>query len=270
MKKIILLAGSGDLPKLLIDSFLKKKIDFFSLIFEKNLCSNYVKKYNYKVINFGKIVSELKKLKSLGFCNLVMAGAIKRPSVFDIKPDINSLKLLPSFAKRLIQGGDNNILAYAIKHLEKVGFCVLKLNKLLPECFLGNGNSTKNKISKTVMNDIKKGRKILDNNSKFDIGQSVIIQQGNVIGIEAVEGTDNLIIRSSKFFLNREKATLIKLTKLNQDLRADLPTIGIKTVINCKKYGLGGIAFSAQKTIFLRKDSIIDYCNKKKLFLFGV
>ena len=111
---------------------------------------------------------------------------------------------------------------------------------------------------------------VINNDAQLKIGQSVIIQQGNVIGIEAVEGTDNLIIRSSKFFLNREKATLIKLTKLNQDLRADLPTIGIKTVINCKKYGLGGIAFSAQKTIFLRKDSIIDYCNKNKLFLFGV
>ena len=70
----------------------------------------------------------------------------------------------------------------------------------------------------------------------MDVGQAIIIQQGDVLGIEAVEGTDNLIKRTKKFIKNGEKPTLIKLLKRKQDLRADLPTIGLNTIKLCKKF----------------------------------
>ena len=128
-----------------------------------------------------------------------MAGSILRPNLKDIKPDLNSIKLLPKFLKKILEGGDNNLLKLVIFELEKIGFKVLNLKTILPEIFLGGGNQTSYKLSKINLYDIKKGRQILINNSKFDIGQSIIIQHGSVIGIEAAQGTDNLIKQSFHF-----------------------------------------------------------------------
>tara|TARA_B100000686_G_C16787096_1_gene975972 strand:+ start:82 stop:894 length:813 start_codon:yes stop_codon:yes gene_type:complete len=270
MGKVIILAGQGELPSIIIKNLLKKKIDFYTLIFTKKKIPSLILKYKFKAINFGKVVTELKKLRSLGFKDILMAGSLNRPNLSEIKPDINSIKLIPPFAKRLLQGGDNNLLSFAIKEIEKMGFRIITLKTLLPECFLGFGNHTNNKISKTSHEDIKKGKLILDNNSKFDIGQSIVVQEGNIIGIEAIQGTDNLIKYSSKFFKNGIKPTLIKLVKIKQDLRVDLPTIGMTTVKNCKNHFFGGIAFSANDTVFINSEKIVKYCDSNKLFLLGI
>ena len=197
-----------------------------------------------------------------------MAGSMRRPNISEIKPDFNSIKLIPKFTKILFSGGDNNLLEFVIGELEKIGFKVLSLNKICPEFFLGIGNQTNQKISKSFFFDIEKGKKILENNSKFDIGQSIVMQQGSVIGIEAAQGTDNLLRQSSTYINN--KGVLIKLAKLNQDLRADLPTIGIRTLKNCHKFGICGVAYSANKTIFINKGKILEFCKNNNIFLFGI
>ena len=120
------------------------------------------------------------------------------------------------------------------------------------------------------MKDIKKGKNILDSLSKFDIGQSIIIENGNIIGIEAAQGTDNLIKQASSLLNKNGDSVLIKLVKKNQNLKADLPAIGLQTVINCKKSHISGIAFSANKTLFLSKEKVIKYCNENNIFLLGI
>ena len=98
----------------------------------------------------------------------------------------------------------------------------------------------------------------------------MIIQQGNVIGIETSSGTDNLIKYSSPLFKVGMMPILIKLSKINQNLKADLPTIGPLTVKNCFKKSINGIVYSANKTLFINKKKIIDYCNQKNIFLYGI
>ena len=101
-----------------------------------------------------------------------------------------------------MEGGDNNLLTLVISELEKFGFKILSLKNFLPEIFIGKGNQTKCKISKSNLYDIKKGVKILSSISKFDIGQSIIMRHGTVIGIEAAQGTDNLIKQSYRYLKN--------------------------------------------------------------------
>ncbi len=270
MKNIVLIAGGGDLPTEVIKKLKEKKINFFCLIFEKNPVSKIIFKTNYKLINFGKIISELLKLKDLGFKQVVLVGKLKRPNISDIKPDFNSIKVIPKLAKILLNGGDNNLLHFCISYLINIGFKVLDLRKIIPENFLNSGNITKTRLSKLQIDDIKKGKKILDCISKFDIGQSLVIQSGNIIGIEAAQGTDKLIKDSYNYLNKDEKSILVKLAKVKQNLKADLPTIGVKTIINCSKSGICGIAFSANKTLFINKHKILKYCNHKNIFLYGV
>ena len=228
------------------------------------------KSLNPKFVKLGKVITELKILKKEGFYNILMAGSINRPRLSDINPDFNSIKLLPKFTKILFEGGDNRLLKFVINELENLNFKILYIHKTFPDLFLGTGNQTKIKIPNSFLNDIHKGNLILKNNSKFDIGQSILIQEGNVIGIEAAQGTDILIKQSLPYMHKIKKGVLIKLIKVKQDLRADLPTIGIKTLKNCLKSGVVGIAYSANKTIFLDKDKIINFCRKNKFFLYGL
>lgn len=270
MKKVILLTGGGDLPNEVIRKLIKRKITIFCITFEKNPVSKIILKNNHKLINFGKTISELLKLKNLGFNHVVLVGNLKRPNISDIKPDFNSAKIIPKFAKILLKGGDNNLLDFCINYLDQIGFKVLDLRKIIPENFLNSGNITKIKLSKEIIDDIKKGKMILDSFSKFDIGQSLVIQSGNVIGIEAAQGTDNLLRESHNYLNRNKKSILVKLAKLKQNLKADLPTIGIQTLKNCNKFGISGIAFSAKKTLFINKEKILEYCDKSNIFLYGV
>ncbi len=268
MKKIIILAGNGLLPKLIIEECKLRKISYHILYFS---CQKYLKKeLQSSKVTFGNVLTELKKIKKKGFKYILMAGSIKRPNFKDLKPDFNSIKLLPKFIKKILEGGDNNLLTLVIKELEKFGFQILNLKTLLPEIFLGKGNQTKCKVSRTNLSDIKKGMKILKNNSKFDIGQSIVMQQGSVIGIEAAQGTDNLIKQSFPYIKDVNEGVLIKMIKSQQDLRVDLPTIGLKTVRYLNKYSLRGIAYSSNKTIILNKKEVINYCEKNRIFLFGL
>ena len=270
MKKIVLLTGGGDLPMEVIKKLLKKKITFFCLIFEKNPVSKMILKKNHKLINFGKIISELLELKNMGFNHVIFVGNLRRPSISDVKPDLNSAKIIPKFVKVLLKGGDNNLLNFCINYLNNIGFNVLGLREIIPENFFSPGNIIKINLSNRIMDDIKKGKKILDCISKFDIGQSLVIQSGNVIGIEAAQGTDKLIKDSYNYLNKNEKSILVKLAKVNQNLKADLPTIGVKTLKNCNKFGISGIAYSANKTLFINKQEILKYCKQNDIFLYGV
>ena len=270
MKKVVLLTGGGDLPIEVIRKLIKNKIIFYCLIFEKNPVSKLILRKNHKLINFGKIISELLKLQNLGYKYVVLVGNLKRPSIRDINPDFNSAKIISEFAKILLKGGDNNLLDFCINYLNKIGFKVLDLRKIIPENFLNSGSITKIKPSIKLISDIKKGKMILDCISKFDIGQSLIIQSGNIIGIEAAQGTDKLIKDSYNYINKNEKSILVKLAKIKQNLKADLPTIGLKTVKNCKKFNISGIAYSANKTLFINKQGILKYCNQNNIFLYGV
>ncbi len=262
--------GGGSLPVEIINNFKKQRIEFFCLAFEKNPVSKVIKKHNHKIINFGKVLTELKLLKLKGFKDILMIGNLKRPNLNEIKPDINSLKLLPVFFKILLEGGDNNILDFSIKYLKKIGFNTLDLRKIIPDNFPGHNIQTKKKINNSNYKDIEKGKNILNSLSKFDVGQSIVMQNCNVIGIEAAQGTDNLIKQVSPFINKNDEAVLVKLVKKNQNLRADLPTIGLRTVINCKKSSIRGVAFSAKKTLFLRKEKVIKYCDENNIFLLGI
>ena len=129
MRKVIILAGNGELPHHVATELRKRKIDFCIISFINNKISSYLKKYNQKEINFGRIITELKILKKQKFNSIIMVGGLRKPKISEISPDINSLKLIPMFAKKFIEGGDNNLLSFCIKKLNKLDLILLILKK---------------------------------------------------------------------------------------------------------------------------------------------
>ena len=133
-------------------------------VFNKNdiktdVSTSELEKFNPIEINFGKIVTELKKLKKKNFDSIIMIGGLTKPKLNEIKPDINSLKLIPMFAKKIIEGGDNNLLTFCIKTIEDIGFKIINIKDVLPELFLGKGVFTKISPGNDIISDIKKDKK---------------------------------------------------------------------------------------------------------------
>jgi DUF1009 family protein len=145
--------------------------------------------------------------------------------------------------------------------------------KFAPELIFKEKYINNVKISDNDKITIKKGIRIIKNLSKFDVGQSVIINNGFVLAIEGPEGTDNVIKRVShlvKKYKLKQKSILIKLPKSNQDLRVDLPTIGFKTVQNCINANIKGIALKKNQNILLDRNKIVNITKQNNFFITSI
>ena len=116
------------------------------------------------------------------------------------------------------------------------------------------------------MADIMKGMSILNTLSAYDVGQSVVIENGLVLGIECVEGTDSLIKRVKDIKKTSNRGVLVKTAKITQDMRVDIPTVGIDTIKNAYLAGLSGLAVGKDKCIILNKDEIECFANEHNMF----
>jgi hypothetical protein len=118
--------------------------------------------------------------------------------------------------------------------------------------------------------DIERGLRVARTLGALDVGQAVIVQQGFVLGVEAIEGTDELLRRCAALRREAPGGVLVKVEKPGQEPRADRPTIGLRTVLLAAETGLRGIAVEANATIVLDRDEVIRTADRAGLFLFGV
>ena len=142
--------------------------------------------------------------------------------------------------------------------------------KFTPELVFKEKSINNVKINNLDKMSISKGISVVKSLSKFDIGQSVVINDGFVLAIEGPEGTDQTIKRSlylSKKYKLKNKSILVKFPKINQDPRVDLPTIGLDTVKNCINSNIKGIAVKRSKNIILDKNKIINLTKKNNFFI---
>ena len=145
--------------------------------------------------------------------------------------------------------------------------------KFTPELVFNEKNINNIKVSNLDKTSINKGIQIIKNLSKFDIGQSVVLNNGYVLAIEGPEGTDEMIKRSaylSKKLKLKNKSILIKFPKAGQDLRVDLPTLGLDTVKNCIKANIKGIAVKRSQNIILERDKIFNLTKKNNFFIISL
>ena len=260
------IAGEGMLPKLIAKKFKEKKINYIliNLSKKKLIRKNY---YNFTITQISSIINILKK----NYCDeVILAGKVIRPNFSDFRIDKKVITLIPRILDSL-KKGDSSLLDLVINILKKEKIKVVSCTKYLPELFANNYLSDK-KITIQDLKDIEKGKKLLNVlNQKFDVGQSVIISNGYVVAIEAAEGTDEMLSKSTKILkkINRVKQSgiLLKFPKKIQDLRVDLPTIGFKTLKYCKLKKIKGIVLKSKQNIFLDQIKSINFANKHKIFI---
>jgi hypothetical protein len=267
LQAIAIFAGRGQLPKILIEDCLKKNRHFILFLLKNEIYEEDYSSFNPTIIAYGEIERFLTILRNQNIGNIVFIGGVTKPNFSALKVDKKGAILLAKIIANKILG-DDAVLKTVIKFFEKEGLKILKIDDLLDCVF-----SSKGLISQVIPTyennlDIELGIKAIKHFSKFDVGQALIVAQKQIIAIEALEGTDAMISRFQTLKSDfKNNAVLIKLKKSNQSDKADLPTIGLKTIFQCAEVGIKGLVIQANSTLVLDKVQLVKAVNNKKLFL---
>jgi len=255
-----LFLGDTDFSEIVLRKIKRLNKKYFIIDFSKN---NKFKKdinsHRISIGEFGKILSLIKEKKSK---KVLFAGKITKPKFSTLRLDLKGIYYMPGVIKAS-KLGDAAIIKSIINILDQEGIKVISSIFFNPELAVNVGTYTKLKPSTEDVKSIKKGIKYFDELNGLDHVQAIIIKDSKILAAEGRQGTKVMLSKIKK----KTDGILIKLPKKKQDLRMDLPTIGLKTLKDCKKYGLRGIVLRSKKNIFLDKTKCISFANKNKIFI---
>jgi DUF1009 family protein len=263
-----IIAGSGGLPRRVIENCRAAGRDVFVLALEGEADRTLLASVPHAWCRIGAAATGLDILHANAVEDLVLAGGVHRPSLAALRPDWLAAKLLARIGYRLL--GDDGLLSAVVKELEREGFRVVGADQLLLEADLPEGPLGQVRPDPEAEADIAHGIRIARAIGALDIGQAVVVQQGFVLGVEAIEGTDGLLRRCASLRRDGPGGVLVKVEKPGQEKRADRPVIGPQTVILAAESGLSGIAAEAGATLVLDRSEIARLADAAGIFVVGV
>ena len=258
-----LIFGDTDFPKKILKTIKKKKIKYFIIDLSKSKKFKKDKKSHFvSVGQFGKIINIIKENK----CKKVLfAGKVNKPNFSKLKLDFRGIYYISKLIKAS-KLGDAAILKEIIRILSQHKIKTVNSLTFNPELSLKKGNYSNIKPNIQDQLDIKKAIKTLNNLKQYDFSQGLIVRNKKVVAIEGKGGTKKMLEKNkSKKFRNH--GVLVKFPKKKQDLRVDLPTIGLKTFKQSKRAGLKGIVIKNKIHVFLDKNECINFANRNKMFI---
>jgi len=199
----------------------------------------------------GQLGRLLKFFRSQGIHHAIMAGQVAPKNLFDLRPDLKALMLLGKLKERNAQ----SIFAAIADELAKVEVALLPATTFLEDSLAQPGLIAGPKLSHRQEHDVELGWDAAKEIARLDIGQTIIIKNGTIVAVEALEGTNEAIKRGGT--LARESAVMVKVSKPNQDVRFDVPVIGVETIRVAAESGVRVIAVEARKTLLLERDAVI-------------
>ena len=266
-----IIAGEGHLPKLLAE----KNKDFI-VISIKNLSVSQKFNNTTYVIDMFDINEMIKILKTNNIKKLIFSGKFYRQKSYkkisqEVKTLINETKFF----------GDDTSLKKIKEFFESKGFEVVSPNTLIKHNFKSNEIVCNKKLHNNenlnfLIETVEISKNLLNSISKFDVGQAIVARKNHILGIEGIEGTNELIKRCGKFYNNqlnednRFGPILVKLPKLHQTLDLDMPVIGIDTIKLAYKLNFFGIAFSQNGVLILNETEVRSFCEDKNFYLFCI
>ncbi len=256
-----LIFGETDFPKYIYKKVKKRENYLIIDLTKKKLFKKDKHSYSVSVGQFGKIISILKKNN----CKKVLfAGKVQKPNFSKIKLDLKGIYYISRILKKS-KLGDAALLKEIINIFKTERIKTISSTAYTPELNLSKGNYSKYKPDKKDKKDINNALKALNKSNQYSHIQGAISRE-NVVFLERKEGTQNML-RKIKKIKNISKGVLVKFPKKKQDLRVDLPTVGLDTLKQCKAIGLRGLVLKHKKNIFLDKKKIINFANKNKMFI---
>jgi len=256
-----IIAGNGVYPRLLADSARKagvKKIVAAAFTGETDpALAQHVDLIDW--MRVGQLNRLLKFFRAHDIHYAIMAGQIAPKNLFDLHPDWRALLLLGKLKERNAE----SIFAAIADELAKIDVELLPATTFLEDSLAPSGLVAGAKLSRQEEEDVDLGWKTAKEIARLDIGQAVIVKNGTIVALEALEGTNETIKRGGT--LAHNGAVMVKVTKPNQDMRFDVPVIGVETIRIAAEGKLRVIAVEAGKTLLLDRDAIVELANRSKL-----
>jgi len=263
-----LVAGGGGLPGKVIETLRMKGIGFKVVALDGFAeCLPLLNTEDYIKIKLGQIGKGISFFKKFGITEILMVGGVKRPSLTSLIPDFWTAKFIAKISLKFL--GDDGILKAVNNALKDEGFSIIGIQDVMDDIFAKEGVFGKRSPDDQAMADIRYGISLLKSLSSLDIGQGVVIQQGLVIAVEAIEGTDNMLSRVKDFKREGAAPVLVKMKKIGQHDKLDIPTVGSSTVITAHRNGVRGIAVQAGGVLIADYEDMVKTANELGVFIYG-
>ena len=270
-----IVAGSGVLPFSVAELLRARGIAPF-LFAIRGFCDPVrVAQFPHHWVALGQVGRLTRLMRAEGCRDIVFIGGLVRPALSDIRLDFGTLRAIPAIAAAL-RGGDDHLLTGISRIFDRHGIRVVGIKDVAPELLMPEGNITHSVPDADALADIAKGRDLMRALSPFDVGQAVVVIDGHVVSVEDIEGTDGLLAHVARLRTERRirakpgRGVLVKMPKVSQDLRFDLPTLGPRTIDGVAAAGLAGIAIVAGHTLVAEADVMTAKADQAGLFVTGL
>ena len=267
-KKLGLIAGEGMMPVEIIKHCNATGRELFVVGLESFAKEETLKDTPHIFAKLAEAGKMIKAFKNNHVQEIVLAGGIKRPSLKEMIPDWEGLQIITKLALKKMS--DDNLFRAVIAHIEERGFKVVGIEEVVPDMLFSEGIYGRIKPSAEDMDDIQRGITVAKALGTVDVGQAVVVQEGMVLAVEAIEGTNMMLSRAAMLKKEGKAPVLVKVLKPGQDMRVDLPAIGLQTIEQLKKYDIKGIAVEAGGILLIEREAVIQMADKAGIFIIGI
>lgn len=267
--KLGVLAGGGRLPARIIEHCQNSGRPCFVIAIDGQADADIAEGVDHVWMRLGAGSKILNALQDAGVAEVVMAGAIHRPSLTDLRPDMYTAAFLARTGAAAL--GDDGLLRAVVREIEeRFGMRVVGVDAVLPDILAGEGLLAGPEPDEQAMMDIRRGFVVARGIGALDVGQGAVVQQGIVLAVEASEGTDAMLSRCGPLARPGPSGVLVKACKPGQEHRADLPTVGLETVRAAAAAGLRGIAVEAGGSLIIDRAATVAAADAAGIFLIGM
>ena len=263
-----ILAGGGPLPGQVAGAALAAGRSVFIVGFEDFAEPAVIGAYPHAMVRLGAAGRILALLRERACRDLVLVGPVRRPSLLDLRPDREGARILARIGRAAFSG-DDGLLAALVRVFGDEGFRVLGAHEVLTEALGPAGQMGRLAPDAAALADVRRGAMVLRALGEADVGQACVVQQGIVLAVEAIEGTDAMLARAAGLARPGPGGVLVKMAKPGQDRRADLPAIGPLTPRAAAGAGLRGVAFEAGGTLLIDRAGCVAAADAAGVFLLG-
>jgi UDP-2,3-diacylglucosamine hydrolase len=262
-----LIAGNGNFPFLVLEAARAQGVEMVvAAIKEETFPQIEQQGFKFEWMGLGQLGKLIKFFQREKVTHAIMAGQVKHTQLFSgIIPDLRMLKLLTS----LVTKNTDSLIGAVANELATEGITLIDSTLFLTPLLATDGHLTRRAPNDLEMADINYGCEIAREIARLDLGQTIVVAQQAVVAVEAMEGTDATILRAGSLVKGRP-LTVIKVAKPNQDMRFDVPVVGLPTIEIMLQVGATTLCITAGKTLIFDRNDMLFLANKNNITIFGV
>lgn len=260
-----LIAGNGQFPFLVLDGAKAQGVDLSVVAIKEETDPRLAElAENFAWVGIGQLGKMISFFKKNGVTKVIMAGQVKHVQIFSgAMPDVRMVKML----WRLPRRNTDALIGGVADELAKEGIELIDSTYFIKDKLAPAGVLTRRKPSDEELANVEYGLFVANEIARLDLGQTIVVRWRACVAVEAMEGTDETILRAGK--LAKGKLTVVKVAKPDQDMRFDVPVVGVPTIENMITAGAACLSITSEKTLIFDREEMIKLADRHNISIIG-